>query len=1048
MTNPNSDSATTEQILQLLKARFLCRADRIAFLTDKGHPCPGQVEDQLDALLRAHLLGGQAPPVRLRYQHRQTSGVAKGPFRLGAYSPAPDGTTKWLCLDFDGGGHAGALANPRAVALETRQRFEEAGLPSYLELSGSGKGWHLWCFFDPPLSAKSARELARSLIPEEVTLATGERVPTNTGRGIEVFPKQIKIGKDGCGNLVWLPWWSEAKEAANQFHRLNAAGELIVYQPTELQTIAPEQVESILETARERILAEQEKAEREKTERLWQEWRKEALACLPLEQVYGQWLTGRRSADGWLECRDPDSPSGDRNPSAGVAEGTGQAERGQFHSFISGKTISVFDFLVERGLVSDFKAAREHVAQLSGVPFPQSSSNAASGSSSQSLPQIRIDSRQLREVVGEAWKAVHAANTPPVLFQRFGALVRLREHRHEDRVEVFIDPADEAVVYGRLTQVANWTRMGREGLLDTSPSRDAARVMLAYPDESLPALRAVVTTPLFGGDGTLIATPGYHASEQLWFQPGRGFDLPPVPDRPTPEEIAKAKSLLLDDLFVDFPFVAQADRAQAVAALLLPFVRRLIRGCTPLHVVESPSHGTGKGLLCNLVSIVATGAGADNMTLPTQEDETRKLITAELSKGRPLILLDNAKERKLLECSALAAVLTTESWTDRILGQTAMTTLPNQALWLLTGNNPRLSKDLVRRSIRIRMDARMEQAWLREEFKHKEIVAWAEEHRAELVHAVLVLVQAWLAAGRPLHLKRLGGFERWSAVIGGILGIADIPGFLENLGELYEAADGESDEWRGFVGAWWERFGSEPRRVADLQALCEELDLMLRTRGDGSSRSQQIRLGLALQAARDRVFEGKRIVESRDPRGRHRLYGLESGAGEDPEISDSTPHAECLGQHSAQHSAATKQGDSLLYCDMPNVPNVKPTPRAHAPARDIDKKPIDGYSARAQARGLADAQTSGTFGIRQTFGSPAAPFPPEGEAMSPPRFQEPPGNGRASPGSSPDRERRWQELQDKWQTTGRVDLADLTDDLFEPEETSAISEEASHDGRV
>ena len=35
---------------------------------------------------------------------------------------------------------------------------------------------------------------------------------------------------------------------------------------------------------------------------------------------------------------------------------------------------------------------------------------------------------------------------------------------------------------------------------------------------------------------------------------------------------------------------------------------------------------------------------------------------------------------------------------------------------------------------------------------------------------------AWLVAGRPKHNgKKLGGFESWTDVVGGILGQADIP---------------------------------------------------------------------------------------------------------------------------------------------------------------------------------------------------------------------------------------------------------------------------------
>jgi replicative DNA helicase len=105
----------------------------------------------------------------------------------------------------------------------------------------------------------------------------------------------------------------------------------------------------------------------------WKAWRDQALARLRLEDVYGDWMTGKQQGPGWLECRDPRSPTGDRDPSAGVADGTGDAERGTFKSFRPGdndKGMSVFDFLVEIGRAEDYRAARQIIADLSGVPVP------------------------------------------------------------------------------------------------------------------------------------------------------------------------------------------------------------------------------------------------------------------------------------------------------------------------------------------------------------------------------------------------------------------------------------------------------------------------------------------------------------------------------------------------------------------------------------------------------------------------------------------------------------------------------------------------------
>jgi hypothetical protein len=97
--------------------------------------------------------------------------------------------------------------------------------------------------------------------------------------------------------------------------------------------------------------------------------------------------------------------------------------------------------------------------------------------------------------------------------------------------------------------------------------------------------------------------------------------------------------------------------------------------------------------------------------------------------------------------------------------------------------------------------------------------------------------------------------------MGGILQVGGIEGFLASQDQLYEAADVEGQMWREFTGAWWDAFRDAPRKVSELNDLCEGQELMLRVRGDGSPRSQQTRLGSALSSHRDRMFDGRRIVK-------------------------------------------------------------------------------------------------------------------------------------------------------------------------------------------
>ena len=553
-------------------------------------------------------------------------------------------------------------------------------------------------------------------------------------------------------------------------------------------------------------------------------------------------------------------------------------------------------FRLRRSVLNDLmKESRQRHART----LKDNSRKAAS-----SLPEILCSDRQLRSILEESRSVVVAANmkrieaqatadpppdTPPPLFRRAGQVVYLSTPGTRPPE---IAEWDDTAMFGLLVRDADWVRKDTDGVIfPDRPPKDIARDLVRFPPSQFPEVDSVITTPVFGSNGTLITEPGLHADEHLWHARDHSLRLPEVPEHPTRDDVVRARDMFLAELFVDFPFASDADRAHMLAAILLPFVRRMIHGLTPLHVVEAPSIGSGKGLLCHLTSVVATGKPAAVSTLPTDEDEVRKTLTAELIKAGPIVVIDNAKEGRIIDSQALTSLLTTEAWRNRILGKTEMIVLPNYALWMLTGNNPRLSDELSRRCIRIRIDPKRDGAWLRTGFKHDPIIPWAQEHRGDLVHAALVLVQAWIAAGCPQGQKRLGSFEHWAAVMDGLLATIEVPGFLGNLQEMQDNANAESELWKEFTTVWWGEFRNAPLRVSDLNQLCEAEGLLTGLRGDGTPRAQETRLGRGLQRMRDRVFGSLRVTLSRCNKHRGRSYALEE-VGEDTAAITQVPKEE------------------------------------------------------------------------------------------------------------------------------------------------------------
>jgi hypothetical protein len=71
-------------------------------------------------------------------------------------------------------------------------------------------------------------------------------------------------------------------------------------------------------------------------------------------------------------------------------------------------------------------------------------------------------------------------------------------------------------------------------------------------------------------------------------------------------------------------------------------------------------------LLIELMSIIATGRAAPITPFTQDEDEQRKRITSSLLAGHGLINIDNVDAP--INSAALAALLTSEIWSERILG--------------------------------------------------------------------------------------------------------------------------------------------------------------------------------------------------------------------------------------------------------------------------------------------------------------------------------------------------------------------------------------------
>jgi hypothetical protein len=218
------------------------------------------------------------------------------------------------------------------------RRCEEYRLDYYATPSKSNTGAHVFVFHPMPVWWFVAREAGLHLID-------GLTRKDN----VEVFPKS------GGVSSVYLPCEHFREDRRKIMMRVlvrQRVSERMLDFYSEVERAA--QLRSADRTAG---LKKEVRRDAGNERRRW------VVENFPMETVYGHLLCGVIN-NSWLRARDVNSKTGDRHPSAAVATGAGQAERGTYHSFITGESWSVFDFLIGTNKCADYREAFGYLANL------------------------------------------------------------------------------------------------------------------------------------------------------------------------------------------------------------------------------------------------------------------------------------------------------------------------------------------------------------------------------------------------------------------------------------------------------------------------------------------------------------------------------------------------------------------------------------------------------------------------------------------------------------------------------------------------------------
>ena len=439
-------------------------------------------------------------------------------------------------------------------------------------------------------------------------------------------------------------------------------------------------------------------------------------------------------------------------------------------------------------------------------------------------PKIVMNDKVLNEKTSEAIDALQVMNDPPRLFVRAGRLVRVEHDEHNRPV---IQTLNKAAVRGELDRAAHWVVYKPDkdkGVVESyvTPGEAIAEDLMERPSSEwgLPPLIGIATSPILHLDGSIHDAAGYDPLTRMYLLPEPGFVLAPVPASPTSEDIEAAKALLLEP-FWDFPFVDEASRWNAVGALLTGVFRPIIEGPCPCWLLTKPQAGSGASLMQCAVYSAITGSVPPASVTPKSKEEWEKRALSILMGGAPVHIWDNLEGS--FRSDVLASLLTAREWRGRRLGQTEEVSVPARTVWFANGNNVQIGGDLARRVYLSRIDAEVALPWMREDFRHPDLLTWVRENRGRLIAAALTLGVAWVQAGcpEPEKVPPLGGYEGWRHVVGGVLEHAGATQFMGNAMEVFLEADTDLRQWEGFLSAVYEVWGSNSWSVADLKARME-----------------------------------------------------------------------------------------------------------------------------------------------------------------------------------------------------------------------------------
>ncbi|MFV8347919.1 TOTE conflict system archaeo-eukaryotic primase domain-containing protein [Flavobacterium sp. ZB4P13] len=196
--------------IELFKSVFMGREDVFAVHWEKGNKSgymPAYFYDPYR--YRAHKMSGgtfqnYTDKEYLPFTDKEIEKHLNGEQLIGIYPLLKDNTSWFIVADFD-----------KIDWVNDCKKFittcKEKGIPSYFERSRSGKGGHVWIFFEQPYPAIKSRKIFISILEQAGVFSLFDKSSSFD----RLFPNQDFLSGKGFGNLIALPFYKKTLEQGN-----------------------------------------------------------------------------------------------------------------------------------------------------------------------------------------------------------------------------------------------------------------------------------------------------------------------------------------------------------------------------------------------------------------------------------------------------------------------------------------------------------------------------------------------------------------------------------------------------------------------------------------------------------------------------------------------------------------------------------------------------------------------------------------------------------------------------------------------------------------